>query len=187
MRPPDSEIERLRAADPGACEQFVREHAPEFYGWLYRLTGHREEAEDLAQEAFMAFWQAIWRKPPPVAARIWLFSIARNLWRQRCRCRAGGPQRERRMPETTPAPGLSALEVMENEEMLNTLEAAVAQLGAEFREVFSLRVWHDLEYAEIATIQRVSPNLIRWRFFRARQQLRALLSPWFDTCKKSHD
>jgi DNA-directed RNA polymerase specialized sigma24 family protein len=44
-----------------------------------------------------------------------------------------------------------------------------------------------LEYAEIAAIQGVSPNLVRWRFFRARQQLRARLSRWFDICETSHD
>lgn len=181
------QIERLRAGDPVACEQFVREHAMELYGWLYRLTGRREAAEDLAQEAFTAFWQSIRRSEPPVAGRIWLFSIARNLWRQHCRRSAGRAESTRCVPETVPAPGRSALELLEDEEMLDALQAAVAELGAEFREVFSLRVWHDLEYAEIAAIQGVSPNLIRWRFFRARQLLRARLGPRFDTCEKSHE
>ena len=71
--------------------------------------------------------------------------------------------------------------------MVRALEAAVAELGTEFREVFSLRVWHDLEYTEIAAIQGISPNLVRWRFFRARKQLRTRLSHWFDACEKSHD
>ncbi len=184
---PDDQIERLRAGERIACEQFVREHAVELYGWLYRLTGRREEAEDLAQEALSGFWESIRRQRPPVAGRIWLFSIARNLWRERCRRHNVRPQPEPGDLETVPALGPSALEVLEHEEMTRALEIAVAELGDEFREVFSLRVWHDLAYAEIAAIQGVSPNLVRWRFFRARRQLRARLSRWLDTCEKSHD
>jgi RNA polymerase sigma factor (sigma-70 family) len=187
LGPQDDQIERLRAGDAGACEEFVRGHALELYGWLYRLTGCREEAEDLAQDALTAFWESIRRKRPPVAGRIWLFSIARNLWRQHCRRRAGRPQPERRVPDTTPAPGQSAMEVLEHDEMIRALESAVAELDAEFREAFSLRVWHGLEYAEIAVIQSISPGLVRWRFFRARQKLRARLGHWFDTCERSHD
>jgi RNA polymerase sigma-70 factor, ECF subfamily len=183
----NDQIDQLCAGEPIACEQFVREHALELYGWLYRLTGQREEAEDLAQETLTAFWESIQRKKPPVAARVWLFSIARNLWRQHCRRCNARPQPERHALETIPALGQSALEVMEHEEKVHALENAVAKLGAEFREVFSLRAWHGLEYAEIAMIQGVSPNLIRWRFFRARQQLRARLGHWFETCEKSHD
>ncbi len=187
LGPPDDQIERLRAGDTIACEQFVREHALELYGWLYRLTGRREEAEDLAQESLAAFWESIRRKRPPVAARIWLFSIARNLWRERCRRCKARTEPEHRALDTIPAPGQPALEVMEQAEMVRALEAAVAELGAEFREVFSLRAWHGLEYTEIAAIQGISPNLVRWRFFRARKQLRRRLSRWFDTCEKSHE
>ncbi len=187
MGPSDDQIERLSIGDASACEQFVREHAIALYGWLYRLTGRREEAEDLAQEALAAFWESIRRKRPPVAARIWLFSIARNLWRQHCRRSAGRPAVEHGVLERTLAPDRPALEVLENDEMRHLLEAAVSELDAEFREVFSLRVWHDLEYAEIAAIQDVSPGLVRWRFFRARQQLRARLGPRFNTCEKNHD
>jgi RNA polymerase sigma-70 factor (ECF subfamily) len=187
LGPQDDQIERLRAGEAAACELFVREHAVGLYGWLYRLTGRREEAEDLAQEALAAFWQSIRRKRPPVAAGVWLFSIARNLWREHCRRENGRPQPQRDVLETVPAAGPSASEAVEHEEMVRALEAAVAELAIEFREVFSLRAWHGLEYAEIAAIQGVSPNLVRWRFFRARKQLRARLSRWFSTCEKSHD
>jgi DNA-directed RNA polymerase specialized sigma24 family protein len=67
--------------------------------------------------------------------------------------------------------------------MVHALEVAVADLNPEFREVFSLRVWHDLDCTDIAAIQGVSPGLVRWRFFRARQQIRARLGRWFDNCE----
>jgi len=183
----DDQIERLRAGDPLVCEQFVRVHALGLYGWLYRLTGRREEAEDLAQEALTAFWESIQRKQPPVEGKVWLFAIARNLWRQQCRRRSNRPASEDHALETIPETGQSTEEILEREEMIRALETAVAELDVEFREAFSLRLWHGLEYTEVAAIQGVSPGLVRWRFFRARQQLRAKLGGWFDTCEKSHD
>ncbi|MGO8752379.1 MAG: RNA polymerase sigma factor [Thermoguttaceae bacterium] len=183
----DDPIEPLRGGDASACEQFVGKHALDLYGWLYRLTGSREDAEDLAQEALTAFWESIRRKSPPVASRIWLFSIARNLWHQHYRRCFRQPRREERMLDAMPAPGRSALEALENDEMIHALKAAMAELGGEFQEVFSLRVWHGLDYAEIAAIQGVSPNLIRWRFFRARQHLRARLGRRFDTCETNDE
>ena len=187
MSPEDDQFEQLRAGDAAICEQFVRRHAVELYGWLYRLTGCREEAEDLAQESLAAFWESIRRKTPPVTCKIWLFSIARNLWRQRCRRRNARPEPKHHALDMIPAAGPSVLEVMEQAEMVQDLEAAVAKLSAEFREVFSLRVWHGLEHMEIAAIQGVSPSLVRWRFFRARKQLRLQLSRWFNTYEKDHD
>jgi RNA polymerase sigma-70 factor, ECF subfamily len=183
----DGQIERLRKGDADACERFVREHALKLYGWLYHLTGRREEAEDLAQEALSAFWESIQHKKPPVAARVWLFSIARNIWRQHCRRSSSRPQPESHTLETVTAPGQSALETLEYNEVAHALETAVAELNDEFREVFSLRAWHSMEYAEIAAIQGVSPDLVRWRFFRARQQLRTRLGHWFDRCEKNYE
>ena len=66
-------------------------------------------------------------------------------------------------------------------------EVCARKLGAEFREVFTLRAWQNWEYAEIAAVQGISPALVRWRFFRARQQIRARLSRWFDMCEKGHE
>lgn len=175
-------IELLRAGDAPACERFVHAYAEGLYGWLYRLTSDRDEAEDISQEAFAAFWASIRRKRPPVKSNVWLFSIARNLWRQHCRRAAGRP--------TTKHDGLGRLQeieasgaasdALEREEMAEALQAAVAELTVEFREAFSLRAWQQMDYAEIAAVQGISPGLARWRFFRARQQLRDRLGNWFD-------
>jgi RNA polymerase sigma-70 factor (ECF subfamily) len=184
----DDQLEPLRMGDSVACEQFVHRYARDLFGWLYRLTGCREEAEDLAQESFSAFWASIRRKKPPVESRIWLFSIARNLWRQHCRRKAASLPLESdpQALETASSPTRSALNGMEQEEMVRALEAAVADLDAEYREVFALRVWHDWDYADIAAVQGINPGLARWRFFRARQQIRERLGRWFEH-DEAHD
>lgn len=183
----DDQTRLLCAGDPATCERFVREQGLAIYGWLYRLTGRREEVEDLAQDALTAFWESIRRKPPPVAARIWLFSVARNVWRRHCRRAGNVSESQHHALEATPATGPSVLEAMEQEEMLHVLRTAVMELDAEFQEVFALRVWQGWSYADIAAVQDVSADLARWRFFRARQQIRARLGRWFNICENSHD
>jgi RNA polymerase sigma-70 factor (ECF subfamily) len=177
---PDKLIERLRAGEETTCKTFVRAHAVELYEWLYRLTGCREDAEDLAQEAFAAFWQSIRRKIPSAEARIWLFAIARNVWRRHCRSRGRAPESEHLASERTPSRAQSPHDVLEREEAIQAIETALAELDIKIREVFSLRVWHGFTYMQIAAIQHVSPNLVRWRFFRARRHLRARLKGWLD-------
>jgi RNA polymerase sigma-70 factor (ECF subfamily) len=76
--------------------------------------------------------------------------------------------------------------VAEHRELADALEAAIGDLPGEFREVFSLRVWDEFEYAEIAAIQGVSADLVRWRFFRAREMLRARLSAWWHAEEGCH-
>jgi RNA polymerase sigma-70 factor, ECF subfamily len=176
----DDQLERLYAGDANACEQFVRTHAVELFGWLYRLIGCREEAEDLAQEAFAAFWESIRRKKPPVEARVWLFSIARNLWRQHCRRSAARPDVESiDALQAATTPHDSGPEIVERDESAQMLDAAVAALEPELREVVSLRMWHNLSYDQIAAIQNIKSGLARWRFFHARELLRKQLGPWF--------
>src|SRR6266508_6115173 len=56
----DALIERLRQGDEAAFEGLFLRHYPQVYRVLYHLVGSREEAEDLAQETFMA----LYHQPP---------------------------------------------------------------------------------------------------------------------------
>lgn len=65
----------------GAPELFARYHGP-LERYLVRLTGDRDLAADLAQEAFVRLLE---RPEPPEAARAWLFRVATNLVRDTAR------------------------------------------------------------------------------------------------------
>jgi RNA polymerase sigma-70 factor (ECF subfamily) len=173
------EWERLRAGEPTAWDRFVRTHYLRLYRWLYRLAGRQDDAEDLTQQSFAAFWESLRRRVPDVAARNWLYAIARNQWRLHCRRTYG--QRKRREADLDGAAVRDPppLEPGERRELADALEAAISDLPEEFREVFSLRVWDEFEYGEIAAIQGVSADLVRWRFFRAREMLRGRLGAWW--------
>lgn len=132
-------LDKLRAGDRSACERFVREHYQGLYGWLYRLSGCRHGAEDLTQESFAAFWESLRRTTPHVGARTWLYSIARNQWRKHCRSRGAARQREIDDLDAITASDPSPSASLEQREFADALEAAMDELSAELREVFSLR------------------------------------------------
>ena len=52
-------LERIRAGDDSGFEQLVREHTGKVIGLAWRLLGSREEAEDLAQEAFLRLHRSL--------------------------------------------------------------------------------------------------------------------------------
>jgi RNA polymerase sigma-70 factor (ECF subfamily) len=169
---------RLRAGDHTACEEFVRQHYQGLYRWLYRLTGCRHAAEDLTQESFAAFWESLRRTTPRVGPRAWLYAVARNRWRKHCRDEARGRTQQEEALSGVAADGPSPSDNIQHEEFANALDAAVAQLSPEFRQVFALRMWEEFSYAQIAQIQGISADLARWRFFRARQTVRDRLRAW---------
>lgn len=173
---PHCEFEELRGDVREACSRFVRDEYAGVYSWLCRLTGCSNEAADLTQEAFTAFWMSLGRKRAHVSPRTWLYAIARNQWRKHCRDRRTYrsmelEQIEAPQPQWTPA---------EHDEFTNAVREAMAALSPELREAFSLRLWHEFDYAEIAAVQETSAALARWRCFRARQFVRARLRPWQD-------
>jgi RNA polymerase sigma-70 factor (ECF subfamily) len=178
-------FEELCAGDSPACEQFVREHYEELYRWLYRLTGCGHRAQDLTQESFAAFWESLKRTVPQVSARTWLFSIARNQWRKHRRTRTRREQEEEH-PDRVVAKQPSPSAALEEREFADALRSALAELSPVLREVFSLRVWEELDYAQIAAVQGIGPDLARWRFFRARTLIRDRLKGWRWAEEKCH-
>jgi len=172
------QFEPLREGDETACLRFVREHYEGLYRWLYRLTGRRHWAEDLTQESFAAFWESLKRTTPHTSARTWLYSIARNVWRKDCRSRRAARQSEGDHLDEMASSSAGPPALLEEREFADALEAAVGELSPEFREVFSLRLWHEFDYAQIAAVQGISPDLARWRFFRARGRIRDRLRAW---------
>jgi RNA polymerase sigma-70 factor (ECF subfamily) len=161
-----------------ACERFVREQYSDLYRWFVWLTNCPHRAADLTQSTFAAFWESLSRPAPEASPRTWLFAIGRNQWRKELRDHKshsnGDAENEDPLNEVCDD-ALSPQEILEHREFAAALESEVAALAPDFREALVLRLWQDFAYDEIATVQGITPELARWRFFRARQLLRARL------------
>lgn len=73
-------IRRIVAGERSAAEELIRAHQPSLYGYLLRLTGRPEVAEDVAQEAFYRALTHIERYDPRFRFSTWLFTIAKRLY-----------------------------------------------------------------------------------------------------------
>ena len=168
---------RAREADPQTGEAFVRAHYRGVYRFFVWLTRSPDTAADLTQETFAAFWEsrAARRFPDGDEARAWLYGIARNRWRKRCRD-AGPPaeclEEALAIPCEEPGPDARLLEQLD----WDRVSGAVADLPLEYREALVLRVWAEFSYAELAQALRISEGLARWRVHRGRSLLRAALA-----------
>jgi RNA polymerase sigma factor (sigma-70 family) len=166
------ELERLRRGERAACASFVDAHYCGVFRFFFWLTNDRDAAADLTQEAFAAFWESVREGMDAPDARRWLYGIARNRWRKRCResARTGGMaplDAALELADDRPGPEAEVLTGVEAE----TLRRAVSELPADYREALLLRALEELSYAEIGSLLGIAQGLARWRVHRARTLL----------------
>ena len=136
------------------------------------------DAEDVVQEAFVRFWRSRPQADDPTA---YLFACVRSHaldWRRgqsrRARREAAAARPERTEPLFAPK--------LEQDERRAALEAAVAVLPAEQREVLVLKIWGGLTFAEVARLQGCSLTTAHRRYQAGLARLQARLeSRWTST------
>jgi RNA polymerase sigma-70 factor, ECF subfamily len=152
---------------PTAAELFERHHRSVF-GFLRRMEGSAQDAEDLTQEVFLRVLRALDQYQERALERAWVFRIARNVWLDHRRALSRAP---RAAPATDihlarpAAGGLAGL----------ALDQALARLPEAEREAFLLREVGGLGYVEIAEATGATPDAVRSRIHRARLALRTML------------
>jgi RNA polymerase sigma-70 factor (ECF subfamily) len=174
-------LERLRTRERAACEAFVDAHYVSVYRFFHWLTNDSEASADLTQESFAAFWTSLTHldgaRVPDLKA--WLYGIARNRWRKRCRSARTrddweGLSFERAAEAEDPAPGPEeiALAALDS----RAVTQAVADLPPDYREALVLRVFQELSYAQVAETLGIEEGLARWRVHQARLRVRKALA-----------
>ena len=83
---------RVRADEPGAFEQLVLLFQQRLVAIMKPMVGSREEAEDLAQEAFLRVYKSRKNYHPTAKFSTWLFTIANNLALNSIRSKKRRPQ-----------------------------------------------------------------------------------------------
>lgn len=135
----------------------------------YRLTRDRDEAKDVAQDAFLRAYRRLddFRPERPFAR--WLFVIARNasLDALRRRQRAALAQPE---PERPPEPGPEEL-ALRNDEAAR-VHAALEALPPHYRSVLELYYLSGLRYREIGLVLAIPIGTVKTYLSRAKQRLR---------------
>jgi RNA polymerase sigma-70 factor (ECF subfamily) len=187
----DERLVRLALdGDRQAFEQLVRRHQTGLVNHLFRQTGQRELAFDLAQEVFLKVYTALPRFNPKYRFTTWVYRIATNraidLMRRKTvpvcsldETDRDGP-RHSTLADDAPAPD----EVLVCTELQERLERAIDDLPDEYRRLLLLRNRQHYRYDEIAWITDLPIGTVKNRIFRAREILRKTLNDSLD-CKEA--
>jgi RNA polymerase sigma-70 factor (ECF subfamily) len=132
---------------------------------LYRRTGDRDRAEDLAQETFARAVAA-----PPRNPRPWLFAVALNLVREDGRRAVRQGRRLQLLKHELDGPASPADETLDRADRAAAVRAALARLNERDREALLLRA-EGFNYDEIAATLGLAKGAIGTTLARARRRL----------------
>jgi RNA polymerase sigma-70 factor, ECF subfamily len=170
---------RFQDGDARAFEALVRRHRTPVHSFLVRLTRDRARAEDLCQEVFLRVVKGAGDWQPRARFATWVYTLARNLAVDESRRQAfrradplddpghGRPEAASEAP--------SPDRVADGALLRPKLEAALSALPDEQREVFLLREYAGLRFAEIAEVTGTPENTVKSRMRYALEALREKL------------
>ncbi len=127
------------------------------------------EAQDAVQDGFVRFWRARHKADDTTA---YLFACVRNAALDLQRAHQA---RQRREMAAAEGPVLIGPPQWDDRRQL--VEAALAQLPEEQREVVIMKIWSELSFAQIAAALAIPPNTAASRYRYAMARLQTLLSP----------
>jgi RNA polymerase sigma-70 factor (ECF subfamily) len=135
---------------------------PSLFRYLHRLTGDGDAADDIAQESFV---RLLGRDLPDDEARLWLFTVATNLFRDRARTHK---RRERLLAVRpwTPTPLPRPDEAAETADNVARVRDALSRLAPRDQQMLLMRE-EGFRYDEIATVAGVAPGSVGTLLARA--------------------
>jgi RNA polymerase sigma factor (sigma-70 family) len=171
-------VERARGGDTGAFGELVERHSDIAQRTAYLITGSAAEAQDAAQDAFVAAWRAIPRFRAGDPLRPWLLRIVSNTARNRRRASGRRQGAELRLADRSRSGGEAAASPEGSAEAAEGRARLLAALGAladRDREVVVLRHVVGLSVGETAAVLGCREGTVKSRLARALRRLRTLL------------
>ena len=160
-------IRRCLTGDQKAMIDLVDQFRGQVFGLCYRMLGHREDAEDAAQETFVRALRNLRSWDSERDFEPWLLAIAGN------RCRTALSRRMRKPPARSLVEPLPARtpDVQAARQLAEEVALALGTLRHQYRQAFLLFHQHELSYAEIAAALRCPIGTVRTWIHRARREL----------------
>jgi RNA polymerase sigma-70 factor (ECF subfamily) len=176
-------LRRLRDRDERAFRELITEHRDRVFNITYRMLGNRAEAEDVAQEVFIAVFKTIDSFREESKFSTWLYRVTVNHCKNRIKYLARRHDRDRdELDETkhessgavngTPVRHAQPDRALASAQMEKLLQEAIANLDEDHRAVVILRDVEDLTIEEICEITGLPDGTVKSRLHRARLVLR---------------
>ena len=142
-------IQKCRNGEVAAFGPLIKNYRKQLYSYLLRLSGNREDAEDLFQETLIKTWKGIKRYSEQQKFSSWLFTIAHNTAMDKLRKR----NKENMITEIEPDELSHANDPHKElilKEVGEKIKRAVEQLPFKQKEVFLLRANGEMSFKEIS-------------------------------------
>jgi len=170
-------IDRARAGDEAAFRGLVERYESQVAATVVGMLGPGDEADDVGQETFMRFYQALSKFRGEAALGTYLTRIAMNLSlnaikrRQRQRWRFWSRDDEKAPPE----PSFDGRDERAAQECGQAVHAALARLKPDFRAVVVLRTLDGYSTKETAELLEIAEGTVLSRLSRGMKQLETIL------------
>ena len=177
---------RLIAGEPDALDRFVDYFRARIFHYSFLMCGHREDAEEVAQETLIKVFESADQLREPDKVKSWVFRIAKNACLTKRRKSIFAPSRELSLDELMPSQHRDGdrvrIEIADwsslpdgkvlRSEMKELLEKTIRELPEAYRSVVLLRDMEELSIQETAHILDVSEDVVKTRLHRARLAIR---------------
>ena len=163
-------IKKMKQGDDAAFDIFVRKYYNDIFRYCVYHCSDAEYAEDLTQETFANFFTKLSDYRYQGKTKNYLYTVAGNLCKN---------YYKRQNPISIEADQLLEMEAHGNleETIIDkvTLEWALNQLQADYRQVIDLYYFQDMKLAQIASALGIGLPLVKYRLKQARNRLQNLL------------
>lgn len=179
-------IARCQRGDLDAYEPLVNKYRERVYAQAFNLTRNADDACDLCQLTFVKAWKSLKNFRGQSSFYTWLYRIATNLAIDLIRSKQKNPTTEFddaiEKEETEDNKPFAKQELpsddLQRKELGQAIDAAVAKLTPEHREVIVLREFEGLDYREIAKVVGCSIGTVMSRLHYARLNLQKSLQQY---------
>jgi len=187
------------AGRPEAFDRFVDHFRAKIFHYSWLMCGHREDAEEVAQETLLRVFESFDQLREPERVRPWVFRIAKNACLMKRRKSVFAPRQELSLDDFLPAMDRegahSKIEIADwsrlpdrqalQSEMKEVLARAIRELPENYRAVILLRDVEELSTLETARILDLAEDVVKTRLHRARLAIRQMLDEYLRTDGKA--
>ena len=167
-------LRKAQRGDERAFSLIVRAYEVPVFNYVMRLVGDRALAEDLTQEVFIRVFQGLPKFSLRSKFTTWLFQVTKNRVLDELRA---SERRPRGLVAIDDAPPLEVLDApVEQVEMIQALWVAVEGLSTDLKMALLLRDVVGLSYNEIADSLDTTLATVKWRIFKAREEVQLALA-----------
>ncbi len=194
----ETEVQLARdviAGKPEAFDRFVEHFRAKIFQYSWLMCGHREDAEEVAQDTLLKVFENFDQLREPEAVRSWVLRIAKNYCLMKRRKSQFAPSQELSLDDYMPMlegdgeqvklqiadwSSLPDDQVLQAE-LRRVLDQAIGELPEIYRVVLLLRDVEDLSTEEAAHVLDVNTDVIKTRLHRARLAIRQKLDTYLQT------